>query len=216
MAKKDGNYSYLKRQANKRQPRETFLIVCEGEKTEYYYFTCLREDLKSNNIKIKVKGEGQNTLSLVKKAINIKNNEKSASYDQVWCVFDKDNYTKEQFNQAEGLAQEENIKIAYSNEAFEIWYILHFQYLDTATPRDRYGSILTNQMRKLGLVGEKEKYEKTRENIYEKLKPYQPKAIINAEKLIKRRDELKQHPFDPHLSTTVHELVRELNKNSRS
>ena len=204
MAKKDGNYSYLKRQANKRQPRETFLIVCEGEKTEYYYFTCLREDLKSNNIKIKVKGEGQNTLSLVKKAINIKNNEKSASYDQVWCVFDKDNYTKEQFNQAEGLAQKENIKIAYSNEAFEIWYILHFQYLDTATPRDRYGSILTNQMRKLGLVGEKEKYEKSRENIYEKLKPYQPTAIINAEKLIKRRDELKQHPFDPHPSTTVH------------
>ncbi|MFM7905896.1 MAG: RloB family protein [Microcystis sp.] len=216
MAKKDGNYSYLKRQANKRQPRETFLIVCEGEKTEYYYFTCLREDLKSNNIKIKVKGEGQNTLSLVKKAINIKNNEKSASYDQVWCVFDKDNYTKEQFNQAAGLAQKENIKIAYSNEAFEIWYILHFQYLDTATPRDRYGSILTNQMRKLGLVGEKEKYEKNRENIYEKLKPYQPTAIINAEKLIKRRDELKQHPFDPHPSTTVHELVRELNKNSRS
>jgi hypothetical protein len=216
MAKKDGNYSYLKRQANKRQPRETFLIVCEGEKTEYYYFTCLREDLKSNNIKIKVKEEGQNTLSLVKKAINIKNNEKSASYDQVWCVFDKDNYTKEQFNQAEGLAQKENIKIAYSNEAFEIWYILHFQYLDTATPRDRYGSILTNQMRKLGLVGEKEKYEKSRENIYEKLKPYQPTAIINAEKLIKRRDELKQHPFDPHPSTTVHELVRELNKNSRS
>jgi hypothetical protein len=167
MAKKDGNYSYLKRQANKRQPRETFLIVCEGEKTEYYYFTCLREDLKSNNIKIKVKGEGQNTLSLVKKAINIKNNEKSASYDQVWCVFDKDNYTKEQFNQAEGLAQKENIKIAYSNEAFEIWYILHFQYLDTATPRDRYGSILTNQMRKLGLVCEKEKYEKNRENIYD-------------------------------------------------
>jgi acyl-CoA thioesterase FadM len=109
MAKKDGNYGYLKRQANNRQPRETFLIVCEGEKTEYYYFTCLREDLKSNNIKIKVKGEGQNTLSLVKKAINIKNNEKSASYDQVWCVFDKDNYTKEQFNQAEGLAKEENI-----------------------------------------------------------------------------------------------------------
>lgn len=216
VAKKDGNYSYLKRQANKRQPRETFLIVCEGEKTEYYYFTCLREDLKSNNIKIKVKGEGQNTLSLVKKAINIKNNEKSASYDQVWCVFDKDNYTKKQFNQAEGLAQKENIKIAYSNEAFEIWYILHFQYLDTATPRDRYGSILTNQMRKLGLVGEKEKYEKNRENIYEKLKPYQPTAIINAEKLIKRRDELKQHPFDPHPSTTVHELVRELNKNSRS
>jgi hypothetical protein len=215
MAKKDGNYSYLKRQANKRQPRETFLIVCEGEKTEYYYFTCLREDLKSNNIKIKVKGEGQNTLSLVKKAINIKNNEKSASYDQVWCVFDKDNYTKEQFNQAEGLAQKENIKIAYSNEAFEIWYILHFQYLDTAIPRNGYGRILTTQMTKKGLFKEKEKYEKNREDMYEKLNDYQSTAIINAEKLIKRRDELKQHPFDPYPSTTVHELVRELNKNSR-
>jgi hypothetical protein len=216
MAKKDNNSSYSKRKANNRQPRQTFLIVCEGERTEYYYFTCLREDLKSNNIKIKVKGEGKNTLSLVEKAINIKNKEKSESYDQVWCVFDKDNYTKEQFNQADILAKQQNIKIAYSNEAFEIWYILHFQYLDTATSRDRYGQILTNQMRKLGLFGEKEKYEKKQEDMYEKLKPYQPTAIINAEKLIKLRDELKQHPFDPHPSTTVHELVRELNKNSRS
>ncbi|MDB9385848.1 MULTISPECIES: hypothetical protein [Microcystis] len=36
MAKKDGNYSYLKRQANRRQPREIFLIVCEGEKTRQF------------------------------------------------------------------------------------------------------------------------------------------------------------------------------------
>lgn len=215
MAKKDGNYSYLKRQANRRQPRETFLIVCEGEKTEYYYFTCLREDLKSNNIKIKVKGEGQNTLSLVKKAINIKNNEKSASYDQVWCVFDKDNYTKEQFNQAEGLAQKENIKIAYSNEAFEIWFILHFQYLDIATSRSEYLTILTNQMQKYGLLNKKEKYKKNREDMYEKLKPYQTTAITNAAKLIQDRDEAKKHPFDANPSTTVQELVQELNINSR-
>jgi hypothetical protein len=51
--------------------------------------------------------------------------------------------------------------------------------------------------------------------MYEKLNDYQSTAIINAEKLIKRRDELKQHPFHPYPSTTVHELVRELNKNSR-
>jgi hypothetical protein len=216
MAKKDNNSSYSKRKANNRQPRQIFLIVCEGEKTEYYYFTCLREDLKSNNIKIKVKAEGKNTLSLVEKAINIRNNEKLESYDQVWCVFDKDDYTKEQFNQADRLAKQEKIKIAYSNEAFEIWYILHFQYLDTATSRDRYGQILTNQMRKLGLFGEQEKYRKNQENMYEKLKLYQPKAIANAQKLIEMRDELKQHPFDPYPSTTVHELVEELNKNSRS
>ncbi len=66
-----------------------------------------------------------------------------------------------------------------------------------------------------GLFKEKEKYEKNREDMYEKLNDYQSTAIINAEKLIKRRDELKQHPFDPYPSTTVHELVRELNKNSR-
>lgn len=204
---------YLRRQTKTRETRKKFLIICEGEKTEVNYFKAFTVPKK---IEVRVKGEGKNSLSLVEKAIKmIDNLKKDDSFDQIWCVFDKDNCSKEQFNQAERLAKENNIKIAYSNEAFEIWFILHFQYLDIATSRSEYLTILTNQMKKYGLLNEQEKYEKNREDMYEKLKPYQTTAITNAAKLIQDRDEAKKHPFDANPSTTVQELVQELNINSR-
>lgn len=204
---------YLRRQTKTRETRKRFLIICEGEKTEVNYFKAFTVPKK---IEVRVKGEGKNSLSLVNKAIKIIDNvNKDDSFDQIWCVFDKDNCSKEQFNQAERLAKENNIKIAYSNEAFEIWFILHFQYLDIATSRSEYLTILTKQMQKYGLLNKKEKYKKNREDMYEKLKPYQTTAITNAAKLIQDRDEAKKHPFDANPSTTVHELVQELNINSR-
>ena len=213
MGKNRNTSDYLRRQTKTRETRKRFLIVCEGEKTEVNYFKAFTVPKK---IEVMVKGEGKNSLSLVNKAIQIIDNLKQDdSFDQIWCVFDKDNCSKEQFNQAEGLAKEQNIKIAYSNEAFEIWFILHFQYLDIATSRSEYLKILTNQMKKHGLLNEQEQYEKNREDMYEKLKPYQRTAITNAAKLIQDRDEAKKHPFDANPSTTVQELVQELNINSR-
>ena len=213
MSKNRNTSDYLRRQIKTRETRKKFLIVCEGEKTEVNYFKAFTVPKK---IAVTVKGEGKNSLSLVEKAIKIIDNLKQDdSFDQIWCVFDKDNCSKEQFNQAERLAKENNIKIAYSNEAFEIWFILHFQYLDIATSRSKYPKILTTQMKKYGLLNEQEKYEKNREDMYEKLKPYQTTAITNAAKLIQDRDEAKKHPFDANPSTTVQDLVQELNINSR-
>ncbi|GAL94136.1 MAG: RloB domain-containing protein [Microcystis wesenbergii TW10] len=213
MGKNRNTSDYLRRQIKTRETRKRFLIVCEGEKTEVNYFKAFTVPKK---IEFMVKGEGKNSLSLVNKAIKmIDNLKKDDSFDQIWCVFDKDNCSKEQFNQAEGLAKQKNIKIAYSNEAFEIWFILHFQYLDIATSRSEYLTILTKQMQKYGLLNKKEKYAKNREDMYEKLKPYQRTAITNAAKLIQDRDEAKKHPFDANPSTTVQELVQELNINSR-
>jgi hypothetical protein len=213
MSKNRNTSDYLRRQIKTRETRKKFLIVCEGEKTEVNYFKAFTVPKK---IAVTVKGEGKNSLSLVEKAIKIIDNLKQDdSFDQIWCVFDKDNCSKEQFNQAERLAKQKNIKIAYSNEAFEIWFILHFQYLDIATSRSKYPKILTTQMKKYGLLNEQEKYEKNREDMYEKLKPYQTTAITNAAKLIQDRDEAKKHPFDANPSTTVQELVQELNINSR-
>ncbi|NCS11203.1 MAG: RloB domain-containing protein [Microcystis aeruginosa G13-09] len=213
MGKNRNTYDYLRRQTKTRETRKRFLIVCEGERTEVNYFKAFTVPKK---IEVMVKGEGKNSFSLVEKAIKIIDNlNKDDSFDQIWCVFDKDNCSKEQFHQAEGLAKQKNIKIAYSNEAFEIWFILHFQYLDIATSRSEYPKILNTQMKKYRLLNEKEKYEKNREDMYEKLKPYQKTAITNAAKIIQDRDEAKKHPFDANPSTTVQELVQELNINSR-
>jgi hypothetical protein len=200
----------IKRNSPFRNTKKSFLIICEGE-TEIKYFHRFR--LQTVKIKI-IEGKQGNAKSFILEAIKIKKSLKD-KFDESWCVFDKDNCSKEQFNQAEGLAKQKNIKIAYSNEAFEIWFILHFQYLDIATSRSEYPKILNTQMKKCKLLNEKEQYAKNREDMYEKLKPYQTTAITNAAKLIQDRDEAKKHPFDANPSTTVQELVKELNINSR-
>lgn len=41
-------------------------------------------------------------------------------------VFDKDDFPDEDFNNAIQKAKAQGIKVAYSNQAFEYWFILHF------------------------------------------------------------------------------------------
>jgi hypothetical protein len=65
---------YLRRQIKTRETRKKFLIVCEGEKTEVNYFKAFTVP---KQIEVRVKGEGKNSWSLVKKAIQIIDNLKS-------------------------------------------------------------------------------------------------------------------------------------------
>ncbi len=132
--------NYLKRKTNFRDTRKRFLIVCEGEKTEPKYF----KKFRVSSLVIDVFGEGYNTDSLVKITIEYK---KKTSYDEVWCVFDRDDFPVKNFNNALILAKKHKIKVAYSNEAFELWYILHFYYHDSATSRNEYKKILTQRLR---------------------------------------------------------------------
>jgi hypothetical protein len=62
------NIDYYNRKV---KTRKWFLIVCEGEKTEPYYFKSFPVD--PTVIKLDIKGEGKNTKSLVEKAIELKN-----------------------------------------------------------------------------------------------------------------------------------------------
>lgn len=124
----------LKRRKNFREIRKNFLIVCEGEKTEPNYFEKFRVPKKIFD----VVGIGANTASLVEKAIDLRG-KSIVSYDEVWCVFDRDSFPAQNFNNALSLAKNNNINVAYSNEAFEIWYLLHFHYHDAATSRAQYG-----------------------------------------------------------------------------
>lgn len=187
-----------KRSQGTKDKREVFLIVCEGEETEPNYFKSfrMRKDV--------VVGAGANTVSVVERAIHERENHKKAPFDQVWAVFDRDSFPKERFNSALQLADNEGIKVAYSNEAFEIWYLLHFQYLDSAISRQRYKDMIEGHM--------KQEYKKNSPNMYDELEDKRETAIQNAENLLS-----KYNPPDPaedNPSTTVHKLVNELVKNS--
>ena len=180
-----------------REIKERFLIVCEGTKTEPNYFKSfpVPKDV------IDVRGFGKNTISLVKEAVRIIKEEDN-DYDQVWCVFDRDSFLVKNFNEAIKSAQDNDIEVAYSNEAFELWYLLHFDYRDTAMSRTQYKKLLTEKMN--------QKYEKNSDEMYEILAEKQPQAIRNAERLLKQYD--PPDPANDNPSTTVHLLVQQLNR----
>ncbi len=195
--RKVNSRGYSPRKVNTREVRQRFLIVCEGEKTEPNYFRSFR--VPKDVAEIDVQGLGENPSKLVQSAKELK---KQEDYDQIWCVFDRDSWTIEDFNNAIKNANAEGFKVAYSNEAFELWYVLHFEFLNTGIPRSDYLRKLTSLLSRT--------YQKNSETIYDELFEKQSIAIRNAENLLKQ--------YDPHIpakdnpSTTVHLLVQELNK----
>ncbi len=186
---------YSVRKVNTREIKQRFLIVCEGEKTEPNYFQSFRVP----KFVIEIKGFGYNPSKLVEAANELKSKD---DYDQVWCVFDRDDCPKQDFNSAISSAKSSNIQVAYSNEAFELWYVLHFEFLNTGIPRDDYIKKLTS------LLGKK--YQKNSKTIYNDLLDKQDIAIKRAKKLLEEYEPLKPEQDNP--STTVHLLVEQLKR----
>ncbi len=191
---------FTAREVGTRNPIPTFLIVCEGAKTEPNYFKSFPV---STRPEVTIVGAGCETIAVVNKAIELMENKK---FDRVWCVFDRDpskvNNTAPRFRQALQVAEKENIKVAYSNECFEIWYLLHFHYFNTGVPRSDYKKKLTK------LLGCD--YEKNSDDMYARLEDKQHQAIKLAKTLLASYD-----PHDPENDnpvTTVHLLVEELNQ----
>jgi hypothetical protein len=114
-----------------RDVRQRFLTVCEGSQTEPNYFRAFQVP----GCVVQVTGTTQRGVGLIKEAIRRRNDDE---YDQVWCVFDRDHLQSQQILDAFQLANQNNIQIAFSNQAFELWYLLHFNYHHTAIPRQDY------------------------------------------------------------------------------
>lgn len=135
----DNASSKYKKQSHKRDKRIircSILIVCEGTKTEPNYFksfTMLQQGIFV--YEVEVKGIGRGTTEVLDKAIFLK---KRNRYDRVWAVFDKDDFTSNDFNAAIIRGKNNGISVAWSNEAFELWYLYHFQNVITGVSRNDY------------------------------------------------------------------------------
>lgn len=118
--------------------RRRVLILCEDEKSSRLYFAGFQLD-KSRVYVLSI-GMGMNTDSLVQNAIEKKQEaaQRGAPFNEVWCVFDRDSFPAQNFNRAFLLADNHGIRIAWANEAFELWYLLHFNYHDTGISRSDY------------------------------------------------------------------------------
>ena len=122
-----------------------FLIVCEDGKTEPYYFDVFKRHIPNETIFLKTVGTGKSSKGVVEQAVIEKKKLSELSnknVDEVWTVFDKDDAdlvpaNLERFNEAFKIAKEENISVAFSNEVFELWLLLHFKNVTANAPIPR-------------------------------------------------------------------------------
>lgn len=196
---------------------ERFYIFCEGAETEPDYFQGFRKAIASNPlysrvVTVKVEGLGQGALQVVKAA------EKYADYHkleegQIWCVYDKDDVSAEDFNQADAYAkslnQEEGgliYRTAWSNPCFEYWVLLHFQELGCDQHRNDCIKKLHPYFRQDG----KKAYQKNQEDLFAYLNLHgDPKeAIRRAGRHLAACDDKSPAASAP--ATQVHLLVQAL------
>lgn len=206
-----------KRKKNIRNKRKYYLIVCEGEATEPNYFEGLKQDSPKGVLtayQIDIAGTGRNTQSLVDEALRLKGAyEKSTTrqVDKRWVVFDKDSFSPQDFNTAIQRCGNIDIGCAWSNEAFELWYLLHFQYYENAMSRGYFKGLIENSLKPV--LGKTFRYEKNSEHMYALLKEHgsQEDAIRNGKRLSSkyghRQDYANHNPC-----TKVWVLVEELLK----
>lgn len=207
-----------KRKKDIRNKRKYYLIICEGEKTEPNYFQGLKDDLPKGVLtycQIDIEGTGRNTQSLVDEALRLQKiyeQEYTRSIDRLWVVFDKDSFSANDFNAAVLRCQKAKPEIgcAWSNEAFELWYLLHFHFYNHAMNREDYQDAIERNLEPL--IGNGYKYQKNSAEMYSVLKEYGSldSALKNSKNLAGNYE--GRHDYANHNPCTmVWKLVEELN-----
>ena len=126
------------------------LIVGEGVNTEPSYF----EKFRIPGVKVVAVGLGESTRKLVKDVEGVRSEEEKKQgrpFDEIWVVFDKDSF--KDFEQAIKEAKDKGYGVAYSNQAIEYWFILHFNdHQGSAMSRTSYAKNLNSLLKPYGLV----------------------------------------------------------------
>ena len=196
-----------RRASGRRKRKPVVYLICEGSETEIRYFRKFRSRGCSIDI-VPISSQHKSADRLVEK---VRPTIAYAPYypdegDMVWCVFDRDENTNEMLARAQRLATRSGFRIAFSNPAFEIWFLLH--YHDQTAPVENCGDVIKLLKKK----GRLEQYEKTMD-VYEQIKPLQEMAIARAKKRVEAlaSSHIKILTRDSNPVTTVAELVEYLN-----
>lgn len=167
------------------------LIVCEGE-TEVEYLGALAKLLRIH-VDIK-KSKGSDPLSIVNTA-----KKTAKGYDQVYCVFDKDNHDAN-FTEAIHLCKRLGFIPIISNPCLELWFLKHYIFRQAALggPEQTVKALLKHLP----------EYEKDGVITFYETYPYLDTACRNVRRLQSRKkDQFYQDPY-----TNVDQLVLRLHE----
>lgn len=225
----------------------TFIIYCEDEHHEPLYFKTFEsvyDDLKVSAIpnqrskKLNLNAtlsscRDQGLIEFVNGAYRVI----PGTTENIWCVYDRDQKAEVwedneahdhlDFDTSIIVAEQAGIKVAWSNDVFELWLLLHFEDVPTGAPLhrnyiyDRLTYIFKNVVPRNpdldaitahGLFNYKENM-KRRERFITQVLPLLPGALADAT----RRAVQLENAFGNHIPyheknpfTMVHHLVRQL------
>jgi len=190
--------------------QKAVLIALEDSKSSRYYFQSLVKDKKLAGEVIFARHRGSNPTKVLDNLKKHKTEEqkkrREALYEKEWIVIDRDSF--DDFFITIKKAKENNICVAFSNESYELWLLLHFQFVSVHTHRDN----LKSQLNKIFLDRFQIEYEKSSQDVYLLLRSLQETAINNAKNLAKQhlRDYDKLDP-EKNPITMIYQLVECLN-----
>lgn len=138
--KSDLTKSWMKtrRDKPKKIQPEYHLIVSEGTNTEPAYFEAIRDIINGQyreKVQLDIWGEGNNTIYLFEKAKR-RAEESPNGYRHVWVIYDTDDFPAEHVDKVVALCRENSTAereyhAIWSNQCIELWYLLHFSYLES-------------------------------------------------------------------------------------
>jgi hypothetical protein len=232
--KKELKKSDFKRSVNNKNTVPDIIIACEDSVSSPIYFRMIINKL------IEAKVITQDSFVIAKqqhtnptgvladlKSHKDTNGKTYKDFENKWIVIDRDcervnggGHTAEDFNNALQNAKKKrsdlHVDVAYANDAFELWYLLHFEYRNTAISRDE---LIEGVIAKLKQLDSHKFSRLSRDNIkqanyakliYEVLLPKQEDAILNAERLLLSYGN-EHNPECNNPATTIHKLVNILN-----
>ena len=195
--------------SRKRSPRFAMLIVCEGEQTEKHYF----QSFRSEKLHVDVQPYVGQPQQIVLQAEALQSRK---TYDEVWVVFDMDfdasrgSEQYQEFEKAIKSAKKKGCEVAYTIDAFELWFRLHYERITTSVGRK---SLYKDLSKRWNVNYERDgKRANFAKSIPEKLTADEAadvkKAIERAKAMFEKRGNLPMRERNP--ITTVHLLVERL------
>lgn len=102
----------------------------------------------------------------------------------MWVVYDTDDFPAEHTDKVVALCRMNSTQYTeyhaiWSNQCIELWYLLHFGFMQSDLHRNEYWPKLTDWLAGIGAG----KYEKNRADMYQVLRPFMDVALANARKL---------------------------------
>ncbi|OFX23502.1 MAG: hypothetical protein A2033_16115 [Bacteroidetes bacterium GWA2_31_9] len=231
----------------KADSKPTFIIFCEDEVSEPIYF----KYFETPNIQVNpIKNQKSKVDNVFKAICYCENNDLMTKKGtksflknknpQVWCVFDRDLENEDpkiqignvSFDESINTAKSKGIKVAWSNDAFELWILLHFEDVDLANADNKnritYYNRLTEIFKSLKnpnndlikvLTHQSFSYKQDfkHENNFRNI--VRPEIVGKTKIAIERAKKLEKHFKSPNIPnhekapcTLVHHLVEELIK----